>query len=374
MTSDLSHERVHYLDHLRALAMLAGVLFHAALAYSPLMSGYFPTADRQNSPWVDAVVWGSHLVRMPLFFLITGFFAAWLLERRGAGGLFRQRMRRIALPLVVSWPLVHWALSASTVWAARSVENPSAVLALVRHFTELPDPPPAPLTLAHLWFLYYVLLFTVLHWAFRTLGLARYGERAVRGGAAWVLLALPLSLAPALTTVSAPHPAPESPLPQFWAIAFYGAFYALGAFVHGAPDWLARARALAPGLTVGCGVLYSAFLWRLNAEPPGAAHPSASWTVALLEAFLSVWLTVLCLLAGQRLLQRPSATLQYLARSSYWVYLLHLPILFALQYALMDFELAWPAKLGLAGAGTLALCLLSHHLLVARTPLRRFVG
>ena len=47
--------RLHWADHLRALAMLAGVAFHAALAYSPLMAGFFPTADRQNSAVVDAL-------------------------------------------------------------------------------------------------------------------------------------------------------------------------------------------------------------------------------------------------------------------------------------------------------------------------------
>src|SRR3546814_6330862 len=73
-------ERLHYMDHLRALAMLAGVFFHAALAYSPVMNGFFPTADRQTSVWVDAVVWGLHLVRMPLFFLVAGFFAAWVIR------------------------------------------------------------------------------------------------------------------------------------------------------------------------------------------------------------------------------------------------------------------------------------------------------
>src|SRR3546814_18973729 len=78
-----------------------------------------------------------------------------------------------------------------------------------------------------------------------------------------------------------------------------------------------------PWLAVGCAVLYAIFLWRLAAELPGQAHPTASWPVAALEAILSVWLTVLCLLAGQPLLHRPSATMQYLAQSAYWTYLLH---------------------------------------------------
>src|SRR3546814_11923193 len=79
-----------------------------------------------------------------------------------------------------------------------------------------------------------------------------------------------------------------------------------------------HARRAMPWLAVGCVMLYAIFLWRLAVELPGQTHPTASWPVAALEAILSVWLTVLCLLAGQRLLHRPSATLQYLAQSAYW--------------------------------------------------------
>lgn len=374
MSGCAPQDRLHYMDHLRALAMLAGVFFHAALAYSPMMRSFFPTADRQASVWVDAIVWGLHLVRMPLFFLVAGFFAAWVIARRGLGGLFRQRLRRIALPFVVAWPLVTWALTASTHWAAIRVEHPSAMLVMIRQFMEMPDPPQTPPGTAHLWFLYYLLLFAVLHWVVLTLRLGHLGEWLVRRPPAWLLVGLPLLLVPALASVSAPHPAPEGILPQFWAITFYGAFFALGTLVHGHPDWLQRARALVPWLVVGSGVFYAVFVWRIGVEPPGRAHPTASWLVAMLEACLSVWLTVLCLLAGERLLNRPSVAMQYLAQSAYWTYLLHLPLLFVLQYLLMDLELYWPLKLGLAIATTLALCVVSYQLLVRHTPLRRFVG
>ena len=99
--------RIHALDHLRALAMLAGVAFHAALAYSPLVQPFWPSADRQNSPVIDALIWLPHLVRMPLFFLVSGYFTAWLLAQRGMGGLMRQRVRRILLPLLVALPVLH---------------------------------------------------------------------------------------------------------------------------------------------------------------------------------------------------------------------------------------------------------------------------
>ncbi len=367
-------ERLHWMDHLRALAMLAGVLFHAALAYSPLMHGFWPPADRQSSAWVDVVVWGLHLVRMPLFFLVAGFFAAWMLARRGGAALARQRLRRILLPFLVAWPIVWWSLSASTEWAALNVQHPSPMLAFIRPWLEMPDAPSPPPGTAHLWFLYYLLLFGVLHWIARTLELGRIGQWLIARHPAWLLLGVPVAILPALASVSAPHPAPESLVPQFWAIAFYGAFFAWGTLVHARPDWLDRCRALVPWLVIGSVAFYVAFLWRLAVELPVQTTPTASWTVAALEACLSVWLTALCLLAGRRLLNRPNAVMRYLAQGSYWIYLVHLPVLFVLQYWLMDQDWAWPVKFLLALGGTLAACLLSYQALVRHTPLRRFVG
>ncbi len=373
-TADRSQDRLHYMDHLRALAMLAGVLFHAALAYSPLMQPFFPTADRQTSEWVDTVVWGLHLVRMPLFFLVAGFFAAWVIARRGPGALVRQRLRRIALPFLVAWPLVMLALASSTGWAATHVEHPSPLLVMIGQFMQMPDPPQAPITTSHLWFLYYLLLFTVLHWVVRTLDLGRIGHWLLQRPPLWILAGLPLLMMPVLASVSAPHPAPEGLLPQFWALAFYGAFFALGALLHGQPDWLQRVRPLTPWLVAAAGVMYALLLWRLAVEPPGETHPTASWPVAALEACLSVWLTVLCLLVVERLFNRHNPVMHYLAQGAYWTYLLHLPLLFALQYLLMDLDLFWPLKFVLASTGTLAACLFSYQLLVRHTPLRRFVG
>jgi glucan biosynthesis protein C len=305
---------------------------------------------------------------------VAGFFAALVIARRGPQALMRQRLRRVVVPFVVTWPLVFLALSAATAWAAIHVEHPSAMLLLIRQWMETPDAPSLPPSTGHLWFLYYLLLFTVLHWVVRTLELARLGELMLASSPVWLLVVLPLLLIPALASVSAPHPAPESLLPQFWAIGFYGSFFALGALLHGQPDWLDRTRPFAPWMLTACVLLYAVFLWRIGAEPPGAAQPTASWLVASLEACLSVWLTLVCLQFGQRLLNRPQPVLRYLSQSAYWTYLLHLPLLFLLQYWLMDFELDWWLKLVLATGATLAACLISYQLLVRHTPLRRFVG
>jgi glucan biosynthesis protein C len=362
---------LHALDQLRAIAMLVGVLFHAALAYSPLMAPYWPTAADRNWSGVDALVWLPHLMRMPLFFLVSGYFAAMLLERRGMGGLMRQRVRRILLPFLVAWPLVHLAVSAMTGWAAASVAQPSPFLVAVREYLAMPDPPDVPLMTGHLWFLWYLLVLTVLLWVWRSLELGPMIERRWPGGAIAGIVILPLLVWPGFMLTAAPHPAPESLFPQFWALLVYGPFFALGVALCGRLDELAPLqRWLLPG-TLVCLGLYLVFLRALGAGP---FAPTAPWPVAALEALIAAWGTLLCFIAGLRWLARPHRWLDALSRSAYWTYLLHLPIVFGIQYLLLDVDAPWPLEFLGTVVATLLVCITSHALLVQRTALRRYVG
>lgn len=367
-------QRLHHMDNLRALAMLAGVLFHAALAHSPLAQPFFPTADRAQSPLVDAVAWFLHLFRMPVFFVVAGYFAALMAQRRGFGGLFRDRLRRIALPFVLFLPPVLWALSASTLHASATVDHPSPALLWVAQAARMEDPPQAPPGTAHLWFLYYLMLFYVLAWVAHTLDFARLGA-ALRGlhPLGW-LLGLPLLLAPALAMVPAPHPAPESPLPQLWALLFFGAFFSLGWLLHGHEALLGRLRPWLPWLLLASLALHGLFLHLLATHPPRASHPSAPWPLALVQAFAGVWMTLACVAGARALLAWRTPLLRYLADASYWIYLVHLPVLFVVQYRLMDLDAGWGWKLAVAVVATLGTCLAGYELLVRRTPLRRLVG
>ena len=72
------------LDLVRSLAMLLGIALHAALAYIP--GGAWMVSDEQVAP-LGMLVIGVHGFRMQLFFLLSGFFAAMLWQRRGLMGL-----------------------------------------------------------------------------------------------------------------------------------------------------------------------------------------------------------------------------------------------------------------------------------------------
>lgn len=356
-------ERQHALDNLRGLAMLAGVLFHALLAYSPLMRPYWPAADRDGAPVVDLLIWLMHLVRMPLFFALAGTLAAVVVQRRGLGDFLRGRLRRIALPLLLLGPPLIWAMGALTVHAAQTAAQPSPLLLWIRKALEADPARPLPGS-GHLWFLYYLLLFALLIWVARQLLPGGVAARLRALGPAALLLGGPPLLALPLLSVTAPHPAPESWLPQLWALGYYGAFFALGYLAQGG-GLIARCRPVLRWLLLGSVLAYALYLGRLA---------KGDWAVALAGACVSLWLSIACWLLAERLLARRRGPLRYIAEASYWTYLLHLPILLALQYALMDQSWPWPLKLLFSLSLTLAACLLSYQLLVRHTPLRRYVG
>ncbi len=93
--------RYHALDRVRASAMLLGVVYHAIL-FRMMVGGPPPgpfgpgegDSSRLFADWL-------HSFRMPLFFLISGFFGRMMLEKYGTRDYLRRRWRRIAVPLIV---------------------------------------------------------------------------------------------------------------------------------------------------------------------------------------------------------------------------------------------------------------------------------
>jgi peptidoglycan/LPS O-acetylase OafA/YrhL len=139
-------ERRSDLDALRAVAMLLGIVLHAALSFFP---SFWMVADSRQDPAFGTLVSVIHGFRMPVFFVMSGFFSAMLLQRRGRGALVKHRFRRVFLPLLLGVvtivPLTNWISSvamssaspqpsdtpgsgaASTIWAAAEAGDLGAI-------------------------------------------------------------------------------------------------------------------------------------------------------------------------------------------------------------------------------------------------------
>lgn len=91
--------RRHDLDALRAVAMLLGIVLHALMSFVP---GLWPIQDVVRDPHVGTLVMLVHGFRMPLFFVVSGFFTALTWKQRGLKTLVQQRLRRIGIPLLLA--------------------------------------------------------------------------------------------------------------------------------------------------------------------------------------------------------------------------------------------------------------------------------
>lgn len=129
------------LDALRAVAMLLGIGLHAALSFIP---GVWPVQDSLHNDSFTLFFSAVHGFRMPLFFLISGFFTAMLWRKRGLSALLKHRFKRIFIPcmigLVTIVPALNWSIGkgistgagtgaepAADIWAAAAVGDHDAV-------------------------------------------------------------------------------------------------------------------------------------------------------------------------------------------------------------------------------------------------------
>ena len=160
--------RYHSLDSLRGIMMMLGLVLHSSITYLPFIhaNANWPYQDAQTHfffAWLLAFI---HLFRMPTFFTVAGFFAAFLLTTRGPKGFLRHRLNRIGVPLVCCCLVIY----------------PVSVVCMryARTYTAASPPPELDFSpsLMHFWFLYHLLIFCVV--AVLITHLIHYVQRPLR--------------------------------------------------------------------------------------------------------------------------------------------------------------------------------------------------
>ena len=99
----LGMQRFHNLDFLRAFAMTMGLVIHAPLLFwAPDFAKVFGIDNIVPAEeWVNIMGRFISSWRMPLFFLLSGFFAVLVLERKGTLHFLRDRFIRVGLTCLV---------------------------------------------------------------------------------------------------------------------------------------------------------------------------------------------------------------------------------------------------------------------------------
>ncbi len=119
------------LDALRAIAMLLGIVLHGMMSFIP--DTIWMVQDKNSHPTYHIVFSAIHGFRMPLFFLISGFFTAMLWRKKGLKQLIKHRFKRIFLPLLAGFltiiPLTFYIIFLTSTMESPKVEG---------HFQESP--------------------------------------------------------------------------------------------------------------------------------------------------------------------------------------------------------------------------------------------
>lgn len=355
--------------------MALGLLLHGAASYRVRVPARWHFDDPSASVLCDWLVAFIHMFRMPAFFVMAGFFGALLLERRGVRGLVMDRLRRVGLVFVLAWPLVLATLGTGAAFAqARLTQGYGA--AFESAFAVLRSGAWLRPSTVHLWFLYQLLLFYAAALVLVSVGrrlpsatqrLRRAFRRAIDSPLRVVWFAIPTAglLLPmrslAFDTDASLLPAPRVLVAYFFV---FGVGWLLYAERERLPQLAARVwtnLALGSVATVAWVVVVVRIL--------GGGFPGAR-AVAVLLCGLATWHLVFGLTGlFLRHAASQSRRRRWLSDASYWIYLVHLPLLVWLAGVLAPWRAPALLKLGAVLAVATPTVLLTYRVLVRPTAI-----
>ena len=376
--------RYHSLDRLRAVMMMLGVCRHAAISYDPTTVEGWPYKDPQTDLLVHWVIVLIRVFQLPVFFAIAGFFAGYMVERRGVRAFLSQRWSRIGVPLLAAWPVLAATMYFVLGFAPRFSSVPPTLSVAEVMSNRIADFLDGYL-LMHLWFLYdLMILCTVASGAWllaqripagaRRRALDLFERRMHREGMAVLVLVGGVILYQMRSWSIDYH---AGLLPPLRVLGLHGLFFAFGWLVFRRRATLERfKRAAWIHVAVGaiCFFLYRHFLF-VGCDPDLSSACMGTSDVHHLGAVVFISLSMWHFVYGLfglflRYLNKPSRGWRYVADASYWTYLIHLPVVMLLPLLFPSAPLPAIVKLALVVAGANGVALVAYHYCVRST----FIG
>ena len=338
----LDSRRYHGLDALRAMAMMLGVVLHVALNFmdSP-PDPIWPVRDPERSGLAGFLCIAIHVFRMPLFFVMAGFFAAMMHQKRGTTGFTSNRFLRIAVPFIVGWIplllLVEGLFEFAIALMVKIDIASSLGMAVGGLVSEGPWMEPNPI---HLWFFYYLLILYVI---VLTAGLAlkltpplRHAWERCAEACTTSRLRLPILIAATFGSLCLMEgPAADTPtdfIPRPRILIYYGIYMIIG--------WaMWNNRRVIEELHRGCwlrflpgilmllvAVVLTIAYYAQQAESGWTSDNHLLFYITQATVAITNWLIILGAIGiAERIMRRHHPIIRYLVDASYWIYLAHLP-------------------------------------------------
>ncbi len=363
-------------DAIRAFAAFGVVMLHACVPYlqNPMPGLSWSTRDTPSA-WIDVGFWTIELFIMPLFLVLAGFLAWQTFDRRGPRSLVRHRAKRLLRPFVFGCAIVLpidlyiWVLS----WVAEGFVEPTKLRSL--KFDGVIDRD--LWGTAHLWFLPYLFLyiavFAVAAWASRKISISnRFRFHPMIIGASLIVAASVILFFRPHVVWGFQHSG--GLVPSKWG--YSGLFFAAGLLIAWRDPHLNWLKSIAARLIVPAALAAIAAVtlgrWHLS----GGDGRFAGAVLAAITVLAAALLTFSIVGISAKQVHVSSVRVKYIAAASFWIYLVHHPILGLVH---IDLKLLLPGvspivKVMAAFAVSVGLSLVTYEVMVRKTMLGRWLG
>lgn len=387
MGSTDSSKRRYDIDRLRVMATYLLLLFHVGMVFNP--APFFHIRNTDVSTIFLIVCGFIGLWHMPLFFLLAGWSAFASITLRGRREFLHERFFRLFIPLVAGCVLLMPSIkylerssgldaNYTGLYVAAELQDsfrqviPTG-LPVAEPFDEtflefLPTffTDPSRFTWAHLWFVAYLLIFTVLYLPlFQRIRRSR-DWRSAEISPLWVYAPIvPLMIIQ--LTMRARWPGLPNLLQDWANVAYYSTYLLCGFVLARFPALEAAAhRERKRALAVGAAATLVLFL--------GVLGVFSSPAILLAHTAIAGWCFVLSFLGWAReKLSYTTPTLSYLTESAFPVYLLHQSAIVLPGYFLIQLPLGVFTKFFLLLFLSTTITVGFYHLLVRPFFLPRFL-
>ncbi len=354
--------------------MMLGLSVHVNVFFSSEDWLFFNTGEYHGDSINQFIAFFIFQFRMPLFYMLAGFFASLVIERKGLKFIICDRLKRIGIPLVVGiiflMPLIE------TFWCVNTAyENHFLDMTAWERFTHIifwgafsNKDVPFLLPLMHLWFIYIILFFYFFHFLFRFLWLKIRGCIRLNLDNLFEFFAtskigffiLPLVFFPLRYSLKDPGIGLNQIDFEINSFLLYGSYYFFGVLLYqnrhcltilARQCWFYSIIAIPlavyiidPSRQLGssASVVSDITSWHISGISlwnEGIFHSgSFKIVVCYIKDLCCIALCFSFIGAAHRFLNNPSTYVRYLADSSYWVFWVHILPTFTISKYLQQFD------------------------------------
>lgn len=362
--------RLHSMDALRVIAMLLGILVHISFCHASFWGKFWILQDPYQHVFFDIFILIIRSFRMELFFFISGFFGNLMLEKNGDHYFIQNRIIKIFIPFVVFEQLMLILIPLST--------NQPILNNNINHLRPF-----------HLWFLYYLMLIYISVYIFKIISkiifwyqLKTKFDSIFNNIMDAKLHILVLSLITFLLLNNMKFIVVDTPigfLIEYRLLIHYSIFFYFG--------WMTRRNPKVFDTIIKNSNIYffiaipNIFFLIISILNFNTNYSSniIKFVFHVIIFRFSYAICTWCLTLGiigffQHYLNKENKLIKYLSASSYWIYIMHLPLILLLQHNLFNNMVLGCFKPIVVFLTSIVILLISYHLIIHSTYLKYALG